>query len=108
MDINLPGMSGFDALKILREDPATSRIPVVAISANAMPSDVDAGMDAGFFAYLAKPIKIKDLFMESLDVALRIRPGHHPAVLARSLKTHPRNAFSQTLLQDFPAGIARQ
>jgi len=69
MDINLPGMSGIEALKILREDPATAHIPVIAISANAMPADIEKGLQAGFFWYLAKPIKIKE-FTDVLDVAL--------------------------------------
>jgi signal transduction histidine kinase/CheY-like chemotaxis protein len=69
MDINLPGISGIRALKILREDPLTQRIPVVAISANAMPHDIRRGLDAGFFRYLTKPIKV-NAFMDALDVAL--------------------------------------
>lgn len=69
MDINLPGISGIDALKILREDPATAHIPIVALSANAMPRDIQKGLEAGFFRYLTKPIKIGE-FMETLDVAL--------------------------------------
>ena len=69
MDINLPGISGIKALKILREDPATAHIPVVALSANAMPRDIAKGMQAGFFRYLTKPIKIKEL-MDTLNAAL--------------------------------------
>jgi PAS domain S-box-containing protein len=69
MDINLPGMSGIEALKILHEDPATAHIPVIAISANAMPRDVEKGLQAGFFRYLTKPIKVKK-FMDVLNVAL--------------------------------------
>ena len=69
MDINLPGISGIDALKILREDPATAHIPVVALSANAMPRDIEKGMQAGFFRYLTKPIRVNE-FMHTLDVAL--------------------------------------
>ena len=69
MDINLPGLSGIEVLKILREDPATSHIPVVALSANAMPRDIELGLEVGFFRYLTKPIKVKE-FMESLDVAM--------------------------------------
>jgi CheY-like chemotaxis protein len=69
MDINLPGISGIEALKILREDPITAHIPVVALSANAMPRDVEKGLQAGFFRYLTKPIKVKE-FMDTLDVAL--------------------------------------
>jgi CheY-like chemotaxis protein len=69
MDINLPGISGIEALQILREDPATAHIPVVALSANAMPRDIEKGLQAGFFRYLTKPIKINE-FMEALGVAL--------------------------------------
>ena len=69
MDINLPGISGIEALKILREDPATAHIPVVALSANAMPRDIEKGLEAGFFRYLTKPIKVNE-FMDTLDVAL--------------------------------------
>jgi CheY-like chemotaxis protein len=69
MDINLPGISGIEALKILREDPETAHIPVVALSANAMPRDVEKGLQAGFFRYLTKPIKVNE-FMNTLDVAL--------------------------------------
>ena len=70
MDINLPGISGFKALKILREDPATTHIPVLAISANAMPRDIEKGLEAGFFRYLTKPIKVNE-FMNALDDALK-------------------------------------
>jgi CheY-like chemotaxis protein len=69
MDINLPGISGIEALAILSEDPATAHIPVVALSANAMPRDIEKGLQAGFFRYLTKPIKV-DEFMHTLDVAL--------------------------------------
>jgi PAS domain S-box-containing protein len=71
MDINLPGISGIQALKILREDPLTAHIPVLAISANAMPRDIKKGLDAGFFRYLTKPIKVNE-FMNALDLALQI------------------------------------
>jgi PAS domain S-box-containing protein len=69
MDINLPGISGIDALKILREDPATAHIPIIALSANAMPRDIERGLEAGFFRYLTKPIRVKE-FMDTLNVAL--------------------------------------
>ncbi len=69
MDINLPGLSGISALKILREDPLTQHIPVVAISANAMPHDIHKGLEAGFFRYLTKPIKVTE-FMDAVDIAL--------------------------------------
>ena len=69
MDINLPGLSGLDALTILREDPVTEHIPIVALSANAMPRDIKKGLEAGFFRYLTKPIKVNE-FMDTLSVAL--------------------------------------
>jgi CheY-like chemotaxis protein len=70
MDINLPGISGFGVLKILGVDPATSHIPVIALSANAVPRDIEKGIEAGFFRYLTKPIKVVE-FMDALDVALK-------------------------------------
>ena len=70
MDINLPGISGLEALKILREDPTTTHIPIIALSANAVPSDIEKGLVAGFFRYLTKPIKVIE-FMDTLDVALK-------------------------------------
>jgi CheY-like chemotaxis protein len=70
MDINLPGISGFQALEILREDPVTAHIPVLAISANAMPGDIKKGLEAGFFRYLTKPINLNE-FLEAMDVALK-------------------------------------
>ena len=69
MDINLPGISGIKAMRILGEDPSTAHIPVIALSANAMPRDIEKGMRAGFFRYLTKPIKVNE-FMDTLDEAL--------------------------------------
>jgi PAS domain S-box-containing protein len=69
MDINLPGISGLVALGILAEDAETASIPVIAVSANAMPSDIEKGLAAGFFHYLTKPIKVNE-FMDTLDSAL--------------------------------------
>ncbi len=69
MDIKLPGMNGMQALEILAADPATAHIPVVALSANAMPGDIEKGLAAGFFRYLTKPIKVNE-FMETLDALL--------------------------------------
>ena len=70
MDINLPDISGSEALKILLADPATTHIPVIALSANAIPRDIENGLAAGFFRYLTKPIKVNE-FMDALDVALK-------------------------------------
>jgi signal transduction histidine kinase/ActR/RegA family two-component response regulator len=69
MDINLPGISGITALKRLREDTATAHIPIIALSANAMPHDIAKGIEVGFFGYLTKPIKIQS-FTDMLNAAL--------------------------------------
>jgi len=69
MDINLPGISGIAALQILTQDPLTAHIPVIALSANAIPRDIRKGLEAGFFRYLTKPIKVNE-FMDTLDTAL--------------------------------------
>jgi CheY-like chemotaxis protein len=76
MDINLPGISGIEALKILREDPLTAHIPVLALSANAMPRDIEKGLQAGFFRYLTKPIKVTE-FMDTLEIALEHAAASH-------------------------------
>jgi PAS domain S-box-containing protein len=75
MDINLPGISGYGALKILNEDPATAHIPVLVLSANAVPRDIEKGLEAGFFRYLTKPIRVRE-FMDALDVALNHAAEH--------------------------------
>jgi CheY-like chemotaxis protein len=69
LDINLPGMSGNDMMSILHASPSTIDIPVIALSANAMPQDVVDSMTLGFFHYLTKPINI-DQFFAALDSAL--------------------------------------
>jgi len=61
MDINLPGLSGTEALAILRSDTRTTHIPVIGITANAMPRDIAHGLAAGFFRYVTKPIKVQEL-----------------------------------------------
>ena len=69
LDINLPGMSGLEALAVLQADPVTARIPVVAITANAMAGDVSRGLAAGFFRYVTKPIEM-DRLNDAVDAAL--------------------------------------
>lgn len=71
MDINLPGISGTEVLGLLRADPLTAHIPVIALSANALPRDVRKGLDAGFLRYLTKPINVPE-FMQALDTALSL------------------------------------
>ncbi|MFA6922255.1 MAG: PAS domain S-box protein, partial [Gallionella sp.] len=70
MAINLPGLSGIEALHILSNDPLTTDIPVIALSANAMLRDIEKGLEAGFFRYLTKPIKI-DEFLSAMEDALK-------------------------------------
>ena len=60
MDIQLPGMSGIDALKILRADPATAPIPVIAVTASVMQQDRKHITEAGFDAYLGKPLDLRE------------------------------------------------
>ncbi|MFZ6641767.1 response regulator [Undibacterium sp. TC4M20W] len=66
MDINLPGISGFEALEILLADPEIAHIPVIALSSDAFPHQIEKGIKAGFFRYLTKPYKLDDL-MGALD-----------------------------------------
>jgi PAS domain S-box-containing protein len=61
LDINLPGMDGYEVLAVLKNDSATSSIPVIGLSANAMPYDIERGRKAGFFYYLTKPVDINQL-----------------------------------------------
>jgi len=61
MDINLPGMDGIAAMKVLSTIEATKDIPVIAISAAAMKSDIDKGMAAGFRDYLTKPFNVSEV-----------------------------------------------
>ena len=74
LDINLPVMNGYEVLARIRENEVTSTIPVVAVSANAMPSDIKAGLEAGFNEYITKPIKIDDFF-EIIDQILAQKTG---------------------------------
>lgn len=61
LDINLPGMDGYEVLSVLKNDPATREIPVIGLSANAMPYDIERGRSAGFYDYLTKPVDIHRL-----------------------------------------------
>ncbi len=74
MDINLRGMDGYAALKLLKADPKTTHIPVVAITANAMKGDEIRGLSTGFADYLTKPIEVKN-FLKTIDHYLRIDHG---------------------------------
>jgi PAS domain S-box-containing protein len=71
MDVNLPGISGIEAMTILRQNPATKHIPIIGLTANAMLDEIEVGLKAGFFRYLTKPIRINEL-LKSLDEALEL------------------------------------
>ena len=74
MDIQLPGMSGIEALEILRADPATAALPVIAVTASDMQHDRKQITAAGFDAYVGKPINIKE-FLDAVRGALEARKG---------------------------------
>ncbi len=82
MDINLPRLNGIQALKLLAADPLTAAIPVIALSANAMPRDIEKGLEAGFFRYLTKPIRVKEL-MDTLDGAFQLVATRLPRTSAK-------------------------
>ena len=69
MDIQLPGMSGIDALRVLRANPATAAIPVIAVTASVMQQDRSQITEAGFDGYIAKPLDLRP-FLESVRAML--------------------------------------
>lgn len=72
LDINMPGMDGYQVLSVLKSDARLKAVPVVAVTANAMPHEVERGRGAGFAEYLTKPIEIAGLFA-ALDRCLQQR-----------------------------------
>lgn len=72
MDVTLPDMNGIEAMEILFRDPLTASIPIVALSADAMPHHIVKGMEAGFFRYICKPFELNE-FMFVIDEALEFR-----------------------------------
>ena len=75
MDIHLPGMSGLEALKLLRADAATAAMPVIAVTASVMQQDRKQITEAGFDAYVGKPINIKE-FLDAVHRVLELKgPG---------------------------------
>ena len=61
MDVNLPGMNGLQAMKRLRNTPETRLIPIIALTSNSTPQNIEAGLNAGFDGYLTKPIVVSEL-----------------------------------------------
>jgi len=74
MDIQLPGISGIDALKILREEAATAKIPVIAVTASVMQHDRQNVMDSGFDAFIEKPINLRE-FLATVKTVLETAPA---------------------------------
>ena len=75
LDIHLPGMDGYAVLKELKNHPETHDIPVIALSADAMPFDVERGTAAGFQHYLTKPVKLQEL-VKTIDQVLQTARAH--------------------------------
>ena len=73
LDVNMPGMSGFDVCRLLREDPATARLPVIMLTASVQESDVAAGFDSGADDYVAKPFNPRELSTRVRAVLARTR-----------------------------------
>jgi len=73
MDIQLPGMNGIAAIGVLRADPTTAAIPVVAVTASVMPQDRNKITEAGFNAYVGKPINLKE-FLDTVCTLLERGP----------------------------------
>jgi two-component system cell cycle response regulator DivK len=69
MDIQLPGMNGIEALKVLRADPALAAIPVIAVTASVMQQDRNLITQAGFDGYIGKPLNLKE-FLEAVRATL--------------------------------------
>ncbi len=69
LDINMPGMDGYEVLNIFRADTRLKFIPVVAVTANAMPRDIERGRAAGFAEYLTKPLDVGQ-FLKTMDRCL--------------------------------------
>ena len=74
MDIQLPGMNGIDALRVLRGDPATAKIPVIAVTASVMQQDRKVILEAGFDSYLGKPLNLAE-FLAAVNAALAKNAG---------------------------------
>jgi len=69
-------MDGYAVMQCLRENPATRDIPVVAISANAMPKDLERGKAAGFVDYLTKPLEVDRLLRVVEEIIAGDQPGN--------------------------------
>jgi two-component system cell cycle response regulator DivK len=82
MDTQLPGMDGLAATALLKKDPATAAIPVIALTAMAMNGDQEKTRAAGCDAYIAKPLRYQELYA-AIDALLAIQSGVKPALASR-------------------------
>jgi len=89
LDINLPDMNGYQACKLLQQKPASSKIPVIGLSANAMKADKQKALDTGFSAYLTKPVDLDELSETILkvlsDAQVILPPGRDLQTKDRSI-----------------------
>ena len=77
LDIMMPDISGIDVLRFMRREPGLMHIPVVIVSAKALPSDIRTGMEAGATAYLTKPVGLDELRQTVRDV---LHAAHAPSI----------------------------
>src|SRR5205085_1415824 len=98
MDINLPGISGLEALEMLRADPLTAHIPVIALSANAVPRDIERALAAGFFDYITKPIVVAKFMLthETAPMQSRTAATAREAICSSPKRPSSRRASSSS------------
>lgn len=97
LDINLPDMDGYEVIARLRADPATAAIPVLAVTANAMPGDAARARAAGFVGYITKPLNVATLMAE----IERLRPRYH----GEPLGARPQPSDAQAGPRNNPSGL---
>jgi len=105
LDMRMPGMSGLEVMLILRMNPATARIPVIALSSNAYPNEIKKCLDAGVFRYLTKPYKIDNL-MAMIDAALHCASEKYLANECRDAISQATVAQSSGAMPPIPSGAA--
>lgn len=98
MDINLPGISGIEAMKVLAEDPSPVHIPVIAISANAIPRDIEKGLEASSSAISPNQIKVTE-FMETLmTLALKFYANNRVKQRGNKMMLNPSDILDASIL----------
>ena len=98
INVDLAGMSALEFMKVVRADPATETTPILALGADFAPKAIVKALEAGFFQYLAKPLRAEP-FMEALDFALEFaaveRSEHNAALLHFRKQTGIRDGQAQ-------------